>query len=116
VDGTGVYVFSYEGRLISTPRFPGMRTDILNAQSVSLSNDTIAIRDKSDEKGEGKASRAVPSLPQYNTKLHCPHSRERFALGLFPQRTFTAVKHIETSGALCQQEDDTSLGDKTLEK
>nr|XP_029529971.1 intraflagellar transport protein 80 homolog [Oncorhynchus nerka] len=50
VDGTGVYVFSYEGRLISTPRFPGMRTDILNAQSVSLSNDTIAIRDKSDEK------------------------------------------------------------------
>uniref|UniRef100_A0A8C7L7T0 Intraflagellar transport 80 homolog (Chlamydomonas) n=1 Tax=Oncorhynchus kisutch TaxID=8019 RepID=A0A8C7L7T0_ONCKI len=69
VDGTGVYVFSYEGRLISTPRFPGMRTDILNAQSVSLSNDTIAIRDKSDEKGEWNASRAVPSLPQYQTSL-----------------------------------------------
>uniref|UniRef100_A0A6Q2XZP2 Uncharacterized protein n=1 Tax=Esox lucius TaxID=8010 RepID=A0A6Q2XZP2_ESOLU len=50
VDGAGLYVFSYEGRLISTPRFPGMRTDILNTQSVSLSNDSIAIRDKSDEK------------------------------------------------------------------
>ncbi|XP_039865207.1 intraflagellar transport protein 80 homolog isoform X2 [Simochromis diagramma] len=50
VDGAGLYTFSYEGRLISSPKFPGMRADILNAQSVSLSNDTIAIRDKSDEK------------------------------------------------------------------
>lgn len=50
VDGAGLYVFSYEGRLISSPSFPGMRADILNNQGVSLSNDTIAIRDKSDEK------------------------------------------------------------------
>ncbi|KAM7413006.1 hypothetical protein PAMA_020407 [Pampus argenteus] len=50
VDGAGLYTFSYEGRLISSPKFPGMRVDILNAQGVSLSNDTIAIRDKSDEK------------------------------------------------------------------
>ncbi|XP_063349936.1 intraflagellar transport protein 80 homolog isoform X1 [Pelmatolapia mariae] len=50
VDGAGLYTFSYEGRLISSPKFPGMRADILNAQSVSLSNDTIAIRDKSDDK------------------------------------------------------------------
>ncbi|KAI3354223.1 hypothetical protein L3Q82_018757 [Scortum barcoo] len=55
VDGAGLYTFSYEGRLISSPKFPGMRADILNAQVVSLSNDTIAIRDKSDEKGEGEA-------------------------------------------------------------
>ncbi|XP_076002159.1 intraflagellar transport protein 80 homolog [Genypterus blacodes] len=50
VDGAGLYTFSYEGRLISSPKFPGMRADILNAQTVSLSNDTMAIRDKSDEK------------------------------------------------------------------
>nr|XP_046245222.1 intraflagellar transport protein 80 homolog isoform X2 [Scatophagus argus] len=50
VDGAGLYMYSYEGRLISSPKFPGMRADILNAQSVSLSNDIIAIRDKSDEK------------------------------------------------------------------
>lgn len=55
VDGAGLYTFSYEGRLISSPKFPGMRADILNSQVVSLSNDTIAIRDKSDEKGEGTA-------------------------------------------------------------
>ncbi|XP_012693880.1 intraflagellar transport protein 80 homolog [Clupea harengus] len=50
VDGGGIYVYSYEGRLVSSPKFQGMRTDILNAQSVSISNDTIAIRDKTDEK------------------------------------------------------------------
>ncbi|XP_039985978.1 intraflagellar transport protein 80 homolog [Xiphias gladius] len=50
VDGAGLYTFSHEGRLISSPKFPGLRADILNAQGVSLSNDTLAIRDKSDEK------------------------------------------------------------------
>ncbi|XP_067322127.1 intraflagellar transport protein 80 homolog isoform X2 [Anolis sagrei] len=50
VDGGGIYLYSYEGRLISSPKFPGMRTDILNAQAISLSNDTLAVRDKSDEK------------------------------------------------------------------
>lgn len=52
VDGGGLYLYSYEGRLISSPKFPGMRTDILNAQTVSLSNDTLAVKDKADEKGE----------------------------------------------------------------
>uniref|UniRef100_A0A1A8F3D9 Intraflagellar transport 80 homolog n=2 Tax=Nothobranchius korthausae TaxID=1143690 RepID=A0A1A8F3D9_9TELE len=50
VDGSGLYTFSYDGRLISSPKFPGMRADLLNAQSVSLSNDTVAIRDQNEEK------------------------------------------------------------------
>lgn len=50
VDGAEVYVYSYEGRLISSPKSPGMRMDILNSQSISLSNDTIAIRDTTDER------------------------------------------------------------------
>ncbi|XP_008307942.1 intraflagellar transport protein 80 homolog [Cynoglossus semilaevis] len=50
VDGAGLYLFSYEGQLISSPKFPGMRADVLNSQGVSLSNDTIAVRDKRDEK------------------------------------------------------------------
>ncbi|XP_044147988.1 intraflagellar transport protein 80 homolog [Bufo gargarizans] len=50
VDGGSLFLYSYEGRLISSPKVSGMRTDILNAQTVSLSNDTIAIRDKTDEK------------------------------------------------------------------
>lgn len=52
MDGGGIYLHSYEGRFISSPKFPGMRTDILNAQTVSLSNDTIAIKDKADEKSK----------------------------------------------------------------
>ncbi|XP_030071802.1 intraflagellar transport protein 80 homolog [Microcaecilia unicolor] len=50
VGSVGVFLYSYEGRLISSPKLPGIRTDILNAQTVSLSNDTIAIKDKADEK------------------------------------------------------------------
>ncbi|KAM4659436.1 intraflagellar transport protein 80 homolog isoform 2-T2 [Amazona ochrocephala] len=50
VDGAGLYLYSYEGRLISSPKYPGMRTDILSAQTVSLSNDTLAVKDKADEK------------------------------------------------------------------
>lgn len=62
VDGAGLYVFSYEGQLISAPKFLGLRVDIINAQGVSLSNDTVAIRDKSDEKGEGTTSLKVKLL------------------------------------------------------
>ncbi|KAL9845072.1 intraflagellar transport protein 80 homolog isoform 2-T2 [Geothlypis trichas] len=50
VDGGGLYLYSYEGRLISCPKYPGLRTDILNGLTVSLSNDTLALRDKADEK------------------------------------------------------------------
>jgi len=50
VDNTNVYVYSYDGRLICSPRFQGMRTDVLNMQTVSLSDDTVAIRDKTNEK------------------------------------------------------------------
>lgn len=51
VDTAGVYVYSYDGRMVSSPRYAGMRADVLNYQTVALSNDTIAIRDKTDEKG-----------------------------------------------------------------
>ncbi|NWV82152.1 IFT80 protein, partial [Dasyornis broadbenti] len=50
VESGGLYLYSYEGRFISSPKYPGMRTDILNAQTVALSNDTLAVKDKADEK------------------------------------------------------------------
>ncbi|XP_026138840.1 intraflagellar transport protein 80 homolog isoform X2 [Carassius auratus] len=50
VDGAELFVYSYEGRLVSSPKSPGLRMDILSSQSISLSNDSIAIRDTSDER------------------------------------------------------------------
>ncbi|KAL5004430.1 hypothetical protein ScPMuIL_017886 [Solemya velum] len=50
IDSNGVYVYSYDGRLVCTPRYQGLRADVLNSQTVSISNDTVAIRDKADEK------------------------------------------------------------------
>ncbi|KAK3738527.1 hypothetical protein QZH41_012034, partial [Actinostola sp. cb2023] len=50
VDDAGLQIYSYEGRLISAPKIQGLRTDVLNEQTVTLSNDTIAIKDRKDEK------------------------------------------------------------------
>lgn len=50
IDGGGVYLHLYDGRLLCLPKWPGMRPNVLNKYTVTLSNDTIAIRDKSDEK------------------------------------------------------------------
>ena len=40
-----------QGRLTCVPKYQGLRTDILNEQTCTLSNDTIAIKDRKDEKG-----------------------------------------------------------------
>ena len=45
VDGGGMYLYSYDGRLQASPKWAGMRTEILNKNFVSISNDTIAVRD-----------------------------------------------------------------------
>uniref|UniRef100_T1J418 Uncharacterized protein n=1 Tax=Strigamia maritima TaxID=126957 RepID=T1J418_STRMM len=50
VDTTGIYVYSYDGRTVSAPKWPGMQPDVLNHLTVTLSNDAIAIRDKTDAK------------------------------------------------------------------
>ena len=50
VEANGAYLYSYEGRMLCSPKWPGMRPDVLNSGTVSISNDTIAIRDQTDER------------------------------------------------------------------
>ncbi|XP_070685192.1 intraflagellar transport protein 80 homolog [Pempheris klunzingeri] len=116
VDGAGLYTFSYEGRLISSPRFPGMRADILNAQGVSLSNDTIAIRDKSDEKvilifdaltgkalGDGKP--LIHKLEVVDVALdQCGPSTERKIALVDKNRDLylTSVRHLGREPKICK--------------
>eukprot|EP00761_Pharyngomonas_kirbyi_P000649 gb/GECH01000649.1/.p1 GENE.gb/GECH01000649.1/~~gb/GECH01000649.1/.p1 ORF type:complete len:758 (+),score=164.05 gb/GECH01000649.1/:1-2274(+) len=45
---SGIQVLSYEGRLLCNPKFSGLRTEFLNPESISLSNDYVAILDKID--------------------------------------------------------------------
>ena len=40
-----------QGRLTCVPKFQGLRTDTLNEQTCTLSNDTLAVKDRKDEKG-----------------------------------------------------------------
>ncbi len=46
-NSAGIQIFTYEGRQICNPRFQGLRTELLNAQMISLSNDCIAVLDQS---------------------------------------------------------------------
>ncbi|XP_063236778.1 intraflagellar transport protein 80 homolog isoform X2 [Bacillus rossius redtenbacheri] len=50
VDSAGLALYSYEGRLLASPRWAGMQPDALTGATVSLSNDTIAVRDQLDDK------------------------------------------------------------------
>lgn len=36
--------------MLCSPKWPGMRPETLTAQTVSVSNDTVAARDQTDEK------------------------------------------------------------------
>ena len=49
-DERGVQVFSYEGRRVSSPSYPGMRVELLNRKTVALSNSSVAILDQHDGK------------------------------------------------------------------
>ncbi|KAG5460055.1 MAG: hypothetical protein BJ554DRAFT_7943, partial [Olpidium bornovanus] len=47
----GIQIFNYDARLVSQPKYSGLRPEFLNAQTMSLTSDTLAVRDKTDEKG-----------------------------------------------------------------
>ncbi len=43
-------VYNYEGKLVSTPKFQGLRVEFLNARHISLSADVLSLIDPSDPK------------------------------------------------------------------
>lgn len=52
VERSSVNLYSYEGRLVSSPRWAAMQPETMNEKSISLSDDTLAARDQNDPKGE----------------------------------------------------------------
>ncbi len=49
-DGINISIYSYEGRLVSTPKLLSSKPDSVNINTVSISPDTIAVRDATDTK------------------------------------------------------------------
>eukprot|EP00742_Colponemidia_sp_Colp-10_P003383 GILJ01003603.1.p1 GENE.GILJ01003603.1~~GILJ01003603.1.p1 ORF type:complete len:791 (-),score=83.24 GILJ01003603.1:145-2424(-) len=47
---TGVMIYNYEGRQLSTIKFPGLRLEFLNKSSLSLSPDVVSILDRTQPK------------------------------------------------------------------
>ncbi|XP_028134909.1 intraflagellar transport protein 80 homolog isoform X1 [Diabrotica virgifera virgifera] len=50
VEKTTVGIYNYQGRLIASPRWPNMRPDHLKNALITLSSDTLAVRDSIDSK------------------------------------------------------------------
>ncbi|KAJ8916293.1 hypothetical protein NQ315_016434 [Exocentrus adspersus] len=50
VEKSTVGLYNYQGRLVASPRWPNMRLDYLRSSHLSLSPDTLAVRDTSDMK------------------------------------------------------------------
>lgn len=46
----GLQVYSYDGKIVCQPKYPGLRGEFITTQTISLSSDTIAIKDNNDEK------------------------------------------------------------------
>jgi intraflagellar transport protein 80 len=68
-----VTVYTYEGRQVSTPRFNGLRPESLNANTVALSNDCVAILDRTDSKTvrcfDVVTGRQLPDTVSHKTEI-----------------------------------------------
>lgn len=52
VEKSTVGVYNYQGRLTASPRWPNMRLDCLRSSHISISSDTLAVRDIGDTKSK----------------------------------------------------------------
>lgn len=50
VDGGQLYIYGYDGKLICSPKPPGLLKNLLNEDIVGLSPDTLVLCDKADPK------------------------------------------------------------------
>lgn len=50
VEKNTIGIYNYQGRLTASPRWPNMRLDSLRATQISLSSDTLVVRDSVDPK------------------------------------------------------------------
>ncbi|CAN7997549.1 unnamed protein product [Ixodes pacificus] len=50
VESAGLYMYTYDGKFVCSPKWAGMRPDMLNRFTVALSNSIVAVRDKADER------------------------------------------------------------------
>ena len=60
---SGVQIFAYDGRPVATLKLSGIRTEFLNYQSVSLSPDTVVVKDTFDPKCMHRSLGAVHGSP-----------------------------------------------------
>lgn len=51
VERSSINIYSFDGRLLNSPKIAGMNFDMLDSSQISLSPDTLAILGQNDDKG-----------------------------------------------------------------
>ena len=62
-------MYSYEGRLICSPKYSGIRTDSLNVNNIAVSSDTLVLVDSRDNRGN--RSRKFSTFSRDYCSAHC---------------------------------------------
>lgn len=99
-NANGVQVFSYDGRVLSNPRFPGLRVQFLNKKTLSLAADTVAIVGRSESKSsagaDSKGTAGHPNAPRcrpFTGSMFCTPPRAA-VVRIFDAHTGRAVSTI----------------------
>ena len=71
-------VYSYEGKLVSTPKYQGLRVEFLNQRHISLSSDVLAVIDPSNP----KFVRVFDIISGKDTNIPIEHSTEIIEMDL----------------------------------
>ncbi|KAF5404668.1 Intraflagellar transport protein 80 [Paragonimus heterotremus] len=50
IDGANIFVYTYDARLVCSPKHPALRTDMLHSDGLALCNDTLAVKNRMDER------------------------------------------------------------------
>ncbi|KAF6771101.1 hypothetical protein AHF37_09323 [Paragonimus kellicotti] len=50
VDGANIYVYTYDGRLVCSPKQPNLRTEMLHSDGLALCNDALVVKNRMDER------------------------------------------------------------------
>ena len=95
VDNTnGIQVFSYDGRVLSNPRFPGLRVQFLNKKTLSLSSDTVAVVGRSESKASSGADSKGVCCAWCGVGAACTHQAAGSVVRVLDAHTGRAVSTI----------------------
>ncbi|KAA3681134.1 intraflagellar transport protein 80 [Paragonimus westermani] len=84
VDGANIYVYTYDARLVCSPKQSNLRTDMLNAEELALCNDALAVKNRMDE----RSTMATSMVWNETSNLLAAVANENLTIWFYPNIAF----------------------------